>query len=321
MKLALCLEYPIGERGGVCVLVETLLQELVRHGHELVLVSSDTPDSLRASEAGRLAREHISWLPLHRPSMANAQKLARRLADSRLDLAHFHLGGNYGWGNRFPFHCPVVFLDRLGVPCLSTSHLVMNILDGYCGPQKPVWFKALMLPLAWWGKMQQLRHVRREIAVSRQDYQRLCRWYWPVRKRFVQVYHSRIAGPPPAAPDHRRKPIILSVGHVAQRKGQPILAEAFARISRRHPEWRLFIAGPIVEPGCQREIEQAAAKCSLAGSDLSAGPAQRHGSTHEPSRRFRATFLLRRIAAGLARGPLLWMRLRGHSYPRQHRTD
>jgi len=262
MKIALCLEYPIGERGGVCVLVETLLRELVRHGHELVLVSPDTPDSLRASEAGRLVREHISWLPLPRPSMANAQTLARQLADARIDLAHFHLGGSYGWDNRFPFHCPIYHLRHSGIPCLSTAHLVVSLTHGYSDPRWPLWYKLLRLPLAWWGKMQQLRHVRREIAVSQHDYQRLRRWYWPMRRRFVQIYHSRITGPPPVAPDRRREPIILSVGHVAQRKGQSILVEAFARISRRHPEWRLFIAGPIVEQSCQREIERAAARCS-----------------------------------------------------------
>ena len=59
MKLALCLEYPIRLRGGVSVLVETLLREFTRHGHEVVLVSPDDPTGLRQSEASRLIREHI----------------------------------------------------------------------------------------------------------------------------------------------------------------------------------------------------------------------------------------------------------------------
>lgn len=261
MKLALCLEYPIGERGGVCVLVETLLRELVRHGHELVLVSPDTPDSLRASEAGRLAREHIAWEPLPRPSMAHARKLVRRLADARIDLAHFHLGGNYGWDNRFPFHCPIYYLRRTGIPCVSTAHLVVSLTHGYSDPRWPLWYKWLRLPLAWWGKMQQLRHVRREIAVSRHDFEKLTRWYRPFRSRFVQIYHSRLPNDPVSPVPSVREPIILSVGHVAQRKGQPVLAEAFARISRRHPDWRLLFAGPVIEPDCQREIERAAAQC------------------------------------------------------------
>jgi len=278
MKLALCLEYPIEERGGVCVLVETLLRELVRQGHEMVLVSPDTPDSLRVSEAGRLVREHIRWQPLPRPTMANARRLARQLADARVDLAHFHFGGNYGWGNRFPFHCPVIFLARFGVPCVSTVHLAVSLTHGYSDPRWPLWYKLLRLPLAWWGKMQQLRHVRREIAVSQHDYQHLRRWYRPLKRRFVQVYHSRLAQSEmpagtlgcasdggAAAPPCPREKIILSAGHVARRKGQPVLAEAFARIARRYPDWKLCIAGPVIEPECRQEIEAAGAKCSRSG--------------------------------------------------------
>ncbi|MGA2788115.1 MAG: glycosyltransferase family 4 protein [Verrucomicrobiota bacterium] len=243
MKVALCLEYPIGLRGGVSVLVETLLRELTRLGHEVVLVSPDDSATLRQSEAGSLIREHFHWDPIHRPSIANAKKLARQLAESRVALAHFHAGGNYGWGNRFPWHSPVYFLDRLGIPCVTTVHLVVDILDGYCGAQKPVWFKILMLPLAWWGKMQQVRHVRREIAVSQHDVQKLRRWYRPFRDRFVQIYHSRLTQGSLPVPPAKREPVILNVGHIAWRKGQVVLAEAFAQIAARHPEWTLQLAG------------------------------------------------------------------------------
>jgi glycosyltransferase involved in cell wall biosynthesis len=243
MKIALCLEYPIGLRGGVSVLVETLLREFTRHGHEVVLVSPDDSAGLRQSEAGRLIREHVYWQPRHRPSLADAKKLARQLAEARVALAHFHAGGNYGWGNRFPWHCPAFFLDRLGVPCVSTVHSVTSILTGYCGERKPVWFKLLLLPLGWWGKMHQLRHVRREIAVSQHDFQKLRRWYRPLRNRFVQIYHSRLSQEAPPITPAKKQPIILNVGHIARRKGQAVLAEAFAKIATRHPGWTLQLVG------------------------------------------------------------------------------
>jgi len=47
MKIALCLQYPLGLRGGVSVLVETLLREFAARGHQIVLVSSDREDNLR----------------------------------------------------------------------------------------------------------------------------------------------------------------------------------------------------------------------------------------------------------------------------------
>jgi len=266
MKLALCLEYPIRLRGGVSVLVETLLREFTRHGHEVVLVSPDDPTGLRQSEASRLIREHIYWQPRPRPSLANARKLARQLAAARVTIAHFHAGGNYGWGNRFPWHCPIFFLDRLGVPCVSTVHSVTSILTGYCGDLKPAWFKALLLPLGWWGKMHQLRHVRREIAVSRHDLQNLRRWYRPFRDRFVQIYHSRLHRDAAPIATGKREPLILNVGHIAnRRKGQVVLAKAFAAIADRHPEWKLAFAGLDCGDGSVEQIRQVAAAGRLGG--------------------------------------------------------
>ena len=259
MKIALCLEYSIGIRGGVSVLVETLLRELTRLGHEVVLVSPDDAAGLRQFEAGSLIREHFHWEPRHRPSLANARKLARQLAKARIDLVHFHLGENYGWGNRFPWHCPAFFLDGLEIPCVSTVHSVTSILTGYCGNLKPRWFKLLLLPLGWWGKMHQLRHVRREIAVSQHDVQNLRRWYWPLRDRFVQIYHSRLHRDTAPVVAGKRDPIILNVGHIAnRRKGQVVLAEAFAGIAARHPGWRLKFAGHDTGDGSAERIRQIA---------------------------------------------------------------
>jgi len=239
MRIALCLEYPLHVRGGVSVLVETLMHELKQQGHEIVLVSPDAPNSLGDRLAGTI-REHVYWNP-HQPTRTSAKKLASELADAHIDLAHFHLGGTYGWGNRFPYHCPIFFLRRRGIPCLSTVHSVDYFSD-YCGRQRPAWFKLLMLPLSWGGKWQQLRHVHCEIAVSQHNFRKLRQWYWPARKRIVQVYHSRMRGQS-LIPTTKRDPLILNVGHIASRKGQIVLAEAFARIAARHPEWSLQLAG------------------------------------------------------------------------------
>jgi glycosyltransferase involved in cell wall biosynthesis len=242
MKIALCLEYPIALRGGVGVLVETLLAEFVRRGHQVVLVSDDDSETLRNTEAGKLIAGHFQWNP-RKISRASSKNLARQLAMERVDAAHFHSGGNYGWGNRFPFGCPIYFLNRFGVPCVSTVHLFVGIFDGYCGRQKPFWFKLLMLPLAWCGKMQQLQHTRREIAVSLHDFKKLRRLYFPFRKKFTQIYHSRLRDDTAHFKNSKRGPVILNVGHLAWRKGQFVLAEAFAQIAPRHPEWTLQLAG------------------------------------------------------------------------------
>jgi glycosyltransferase involved in cell wall biosynthesis len=123
-------------------------------------------------------------------------------------------------------------------------------LNGFCGPQKPLWFKLAMFPLAWTGKMQQLAHVRREIAVSLHDADKMRRWYFPFRKKISQLYHSRLrldalTGPAPA-----REKLVLNVGHVAWRKGQLFLTE--------HPDWNLSLVGAILEPDIVEKIHALA---------------------------------------------------------------
>jgi glycosyltransferase involved in cell wall biosynthesis len=260
MKIALCLECPIAEHGGMSVLVKTLLEEFVPCGHQIILVSNDPAGSLDSSETGRLVQKHISWDA--QPTVAKARQLAERLAETNVALAHFHFG-NYGWGNRFLGRCPIPYLNRQGIPCVTTTHMAVGILDGYCGPQKPLWFKLGLLPLAWLGKMHQLFHVRAEIAVSRQNLRKLRRWYLPLRRRFRLIYHSRLRDRsilPAAAPRDR---VILNVGHVAWRKGQGVLAEAFAQIAPRHPGWTLQLVGQDTGDGTAEYIRQIASQHQL----------------------------------------------------------
>lgn len=242
MKIALCLEYPLALKGGVSVLVETLLGEFVRRGHSLVLVSDDDSQMISNTGVGKLIAGHFRW-DRQNVSIQASRNLARQLVEAKVQIAHFHFGGNYGFGNRFPLHSPIIYLDRFGVPCFSTAHLVVDLFNGYCGPQKPFWFKALMLPLAWTGKMQQLYHTQREVTVSQHDFEKLIRWYWPLRNRFVHIYHSRLQPQPVVMPQSVREKVILNVGHIAWRKGQMVLAKAFAQIAGRHPGWILQFAG------------------------------------------------------------------------------
>lgn len=261
MKIAQCLEQPLGLRGGVSIVVETLAMELAQRGHKIILVSPDTPEGLRELKADQFIEQHVFWNGDDH-SISGARKLAGQLAASGTDVAHFH-GGTYGWGNRLPFHSPMYFLRRMGIPCFSTVHLAVSIFDGYCGPQKPAWLKLALLPLAWSGKLHQLRHTTCEVAVSQHDFQKLRRWYWPLRRRFIQIYHSRLSGAP-RSPKENRAPIILNVGHIAWRKGQAVLAEAFVRFAPRKPEWVLKLAGPYTHESA-REILRLIERCQLPG--------------------------------------------------------
>src|SRR5205807_304474 len=133
----------------------------------------------------------------------------RQLYSYDVDLAHFHFGGNFGWGNRRLNRCPLLNVQDAGIRCLSTNHGAFALLDGYCASGRPLWIKLALLPAAWAGKMQVLKHVEAEIAVSRNDLRNLQKWYWPMRGKFRQIYHSRIGQNSPGLSNPTRRKIVL----------------------------------------------------------------------------------------------------------------
>jgi glycosyltransferase involved in cell wall biosynthesis len=268
MRIALCLEYPIDQLGGVEVLVSELILGLGSH-HQIILVSPDDAASLARSRVAPLVSEHIPFAPVW-DSTTTARTLAERIAQVRPDLAHFHFG-LYGFGNRFPFRSPISHLHRRGVPCVTTAHMATHWLEGYCGPQKPGWFKLALLPLGWAGKMHQLRNVHTEVSVSQHNLKRLQTRYFPLRNRFQQIYHSRLREVPSGTEPEVRRNVILNVGHVAERKGQHILAAAFAQIAPRFPEWQLQLAGPDHDRVTAEKIRQLAREQQLTGRILLLG--------------------------------------------------
>ncbi|MDB6016925.1 MAG: hypothetical protein JWR19_1414 [Pedosphaera sp.] len=280
-KIALCLEYPLALRGGVSVLVETLMAGLAGD-YDLVLVSPDTVENLANSPAKPFIHTHLPWNPAT-VSRRTSQDLARQLAAAGVQLAHFHFGGNFGWGSRFIGHCPIPYAARLGIPTVSTIHSFHGNLDGFCGPQKPFWFKLALFPFAWLGKMHVLSHLRREIAVSRTICQKLRRLYWPFRGKFIQLYHSRLK-PGGVAEKKPRENLILNVGHIAAMKGQVFLAEAFAQLAPRHPDWKLCLVGHVAEPATAQEIVTIARTHNLADRILLPGESS---EVHELMRRAR----------------------------------
>ncbi|HEY0549943.1 MAG TPA: glycosyltransferase family 4 protein [Verrucomicrobiae bacterium] len=251
MKIALCLEYPIGQFGGTEVLVQELIRGLAPR-HELVLVSDDTTADIERAPWKKFLAAHLHWNPATM-TRAQSQKLADDLAEARLDLAHFHFGGNYGWGNRAFDLCPIVPLARRGVPCLSTNHGAFSIAEGYCGAQRSAAFKAALFLPAWLSKQYVLSHLRCEIAVSMNDFHALRRWYPPMRGKFRQIYHSRLHEPAPF-PETARTKHIICIGTIGPRKGQTYLTEAFCQIATRCPEWKLVLIGREGDPAMMERI-------------------------------------------------------------------
>src|SRR2546423_11866581 len=80
IKIALCLEFPLGLQGGVSVLVQALAEGL-REKYELVLVSPDSTEEFTAANVHSLFVEHIPWRP-ENVSAATSKALAEKLVRS-----------------------------------------------------------------------------------------------------------------------------------------------------------------------------------------------------------------------------------------------
>jgi glycosyltransferase involved in cell wall biosynthesis len=251
--IAQCTEYSIKSFGGTEALVATLIRQLSPQC-KIVLVSNDESETIERSEFSSLFAAHIPWRP-ETASRASAGELARQLCAQHVNLAHFHFGGNYGWGNRRLNGCSLLAVHRAGIQCVSTNHGAFALLDGYCASSRPLWFKLALLPAAWLAKMQVVWNVETEIAVSRRDLRKLQRWYWPVRGKFRQIYHSKIQYTESPVEARARDKRILCVGTIGFRKGQTILAQAFAKIAARYSDWNLVLAGRGAEPSLMAEIE------------------------------------------------------------------
>jgi glycosyltransferase involved in cell wall biosynthesis len=268
MRIAYFLEYPLASQGGVSVLVRTLIEDLGDQ-FECLLVSPDTANSLAQCPVSTKLAAHIPWPDVRQAPAREFREAALRvvdeISDREVNLCHFHCGGVFGWGNRWPGCGIPSLLKKRGKPSVWTNHLVVSLLHGYCGPDKPLWFKLAMLPMAWIGKAQQLASVEAEICVSNHDANKLRRWYFPFRKKIQRIYHSRIKvnAEWAIADGEERRPVILSVGHIGWRKGQHILAEAFAMVAGAHPEWELHLAGEVVEGACAERIVQIARQNGL----------------------------------------------------------
>ena len=257
MKLALCLEYPIDQHGGTEVLVRELIHGLSPR-HQILLVSADDPAALAGSSVAAHVTEHLRWLP-EACSRENSRRLAAQLAAARPDLVHFHLGESYAWKSLRPWKSPLTATARTGLPVITTNHGAFSIFSGCCPEDSPRIKKLALLPPAWLGKQGTLARLRTEVAVSQNDFHALRRWYPLLAAKFRWIYHSRLHGSPPPFNPHRR-PTILCAGTIGLRKGQPLLVEAFGRIARQFPDWRLVFIGRAGEDAMMRQMQEIIAR-------------------------------------------------------------
>lgn len=258
-RIALCLECPLGQHGGVEVLVRALVEGLHRD-FEIYLVSEDPAGSLGDGPWGSKIAGHFEWNPADH-SRGQIDRLISWAGTERIDLFHFHHGGTYGWNSRSWSRCPITRVAAAGFRSVSTNHGAFGFWL-FVGAQRSLPYRLLAAIPCWPAKLRQVAAVGWEATVSQHDYHAVRRWFFPVRSRFRQIYHSILDES--ALPDLPKQKTVLCLGTVGSRKGQPFLVEAFGRIAAEFPGWRLVIAGRHASDGTPELMSAAVARHDLA---------------------------------------------------------
>ena len=254
MRLAFVLGSPLRYGGGVSAVVRTLMQGLPEI-HRLILISGDAPGALHGDP---LFPRMDMVIPFFEEKGApdpeffrTRKRILEKLRQARPDLVHFHSGGVYSWGNRWPGASWPAALKKQGICSVWTNHLVVDRLHGFCGEKKPRLFKEMVWPLARWAKRQQIRAVPKEICVSEDNARKMRSWFPEEAGKIIRVYHSCLDAERLTPPEtQQREKMILAVGHLAFRKGQQILAEAFCGLAQDYPDWKLILVGPGEKEAC-----------------------------------------------------------------------
>jgi glycosyltransferase involved in cell wall biosynthesis len=255
-RIALAMESPLMQQGGIEALVRVLLAAL-SNCYEVVLVTADQNRDELPEDFSKLILTHESWIPSP-PSSVAGRALAASLLRHGIQLAHFHFGMAFDWASDRFWRCPAYHLAGTGVPCLATNHSTMQWLNCGVRPDRPLWQKHLFQLFAIFSRSLLYKRLQYEICVSKQSQRQLQRVFPIFRSKIIQRYHSLLSAQAPPHDSSPRDIVVLCVGTIANLKGQPILAEAFARIADRYPGWRLDFIGRTAIPADEQRVRACA---------------------------------------------------------------
>jgi glycosyltransferase involved in cell wall biosynthesis len=260
-RIALAIEYPLLQQGGVEVLLQYLIPRLSER-YEVVLVSKDADRASLGNFAPHVVAHH-SWCAEDVDRTA-ARNLAEKLKSDGVSLVHFH-GGEFEWECGKAWRSPIRYAGEAGMLCVMTTHLMYPLLEGYARLDRPAWQRALLLPKAWLSKASLLRTLRADILVSKRDQAQLRSFYPHQSGKIRQMYHSRLTEGLQGKPIEERRKTILCLGAICERKNQVGLVRAFADVAGKHPEWVLQLVGRCETPLCLDEVQALVAQRDLAG--------------------------------------------------------
>lgn len=240
---------PFSHRGGVSRIVQRLLEGFPAGEVDVVLAC---PDDTGLSSAARGNVIETWTIPAGKWNASAAGDFVQRVRGCAPDLVHFHSGSTFGFDVHVPWRSP---LHRMppGIPWIMSNHCA-GPFGGFLSPDDGAWRRMAKGAVAWVSKACALGRARAEVLDSKENQRQLARWFPLWSSRLRTIYHSGLSSELP-----RRKPAadarcIGNLGHIARRKGQFDLLDAFVGIRARHPDVRLVMMGDDGNPEDGREL-------------------------------------------------------------------
>jgi len=260
-KIVIFNQNKINNSGGVSVIIKELLAGLGKE-FDIYLVSPDNSDELDLNGISEYIVEHYE-LYYNPYDIKSIEKILDKIELLNPDLLHFHFNGTYGWGVLQYKRSLIKHLGKKKFPIITTNHSVMPFLSGYCKPDRIIITKIILFIKAWFQKYRILKFIKIEYCVSRHDRLILRLRYLPYWNKIDFLYHSRNMKNIKSVINNKREKTILCVGHLAYRKGQLFLVEAFVKLAKEFYEWELLIVGDIIELNILNKINELIDKNKL----------------------------------------------------------
>lgn len=269
MNIAFAIHESLFSQGGA----EVLTREMIKHfskKHFVFLISKDTNEALKNLLDGCMLEGTFGLPRGELFSEEWIQRLISWLKRNKIDLCHFHSGGTYSFNARSWFRCPITRVSKAGIRCIVTNHQALPCIDRLRNT-RPILRQLLAFVSKWPGKVRQLCSVENEVAVSKHDLAISTRMFPFNKKKFLQIYHSRLNAleqPDPLA--HSKN--ILNVGTIAKIKGHIFLIEAFNLVCNDFPDWSLTLVGNDSRDGSSAKLNERIKALNLSPKVVVSGP-------------------------------------------------
>lgn len=259
MNIAIVTNIPVLETGGVEVIIRELILGLSEK-HQITLASPDDIISIQESIFGGNLADFIHT-PKNIPSRQWCEEFSNHLRNRKIKICHFHLGGTFALNSSSLTTALIPAVRATGIRCYTSNHQAITPFD-VNQSHRPLLRRIASFALKMPGKMRCIKAVEKEFLDSEHDL-RLSQKYFPFQSsKFGRIYHSCL-DTQPAMIDLPHSKVILNLATICYRKGQQVLAEAFARVSKDYPEWQLRLVGKHSEQKCLEDIKKIACYAGL----------------------------------------------------------